>query len=470
MNGWFITVLLILLLVAGLIALYQRIRIALLRSKLEDAIHTNAQTNTYLNMFSRGVSQTENKGEWMRVTAKYLSDLIQADSVCVYLYRDGAFFPSGMTPHYPLQLSRPLPCDVDDPEAVEKAKAAAPKDLAELILATVLAHESLLISDPRHPLLTKITHTETVKTFIAVPMIYEKRLVGIICASNSSVPYRRVFTQEQVNRLTLLTAPVVLARNILEMYDRLSQQQRISQELEFARTLQRSLLPPDCPQWGGFSIQAVSRAAKEVSGDFYDFVEIDSDRLLVVIGDACGKGIPACLIMAMTRSFIRANIPHFTTLKAMLFELNDNLFRDMGDGRYITLAVCLLNKKENTLEYARAGHTELILYVRQHIRSINPNGAGLGLLPSELTEYDTFNTQFGPEMSIIMFTDGINEAENADGEQFGIPRIKDCFMASCLAKESPREAVVKLMDSVDRFSPSNGEQDDRTVVVISPLI
>ena len=136
-------------------------------------------------MFSRGVRQTEDKSEWMRVTAKYLSDLIQADSVCVYLYRDGAFFPSGMTPHYPLQLSRPLPCDLDDPEAVEKAKAAAPHDLAELILATVLAHESLLISDPRHPLLTKITHTETVKTFIAVPMIYEKRLVGIICASKA---------------------------------------------------------------------------------------------------------------------------------------------------------------------------------------------------------------------------------------------------------------------------------------------
>jgi len=467
---WLITGLLFLLLVVGLFAVYQRIKIALLRSKLEDAIHTNAQTNTYLNMFSRGVRQTENKGEWMSVTAKYLSDLIQADSVCVYLYRDGAFFPSGMTPHYPLQLSHPLPCDLDDPAAVEAAKNAIPQDLAGLILSTILTHESLLIADPRHPLLMKITHTETVKTFIAVPMIYEKKLIGGICASNSSAPYRRVFTQEQVNRLTLLTAPVILARNILEMYDRLSQQQRISQELEFARTLQRSLLPPDCPQWGGFSIQAVSRAAKEVSGDFYDFVEIDSDRLLVVIGDACGKGIPACLIMAMTRSFIRANIPHFTTLKAMLFELNDNLFRDMGDGRYITLAVCLLNKKENTLEYARAGHTELILYVRQHIRSINPNGSGLGLFPSEITEYDTFNTQFGPEMSIIMFTDGINEAENADGEQFGIPRIKDCFMASCLAQDSPREAVAKLMDSVDRFSPANGEQDDRTVVVISPLI
>ena len=467
---WLITGLLFLLLIVGLIAVYQRLKIALLRSKLESAIHTNAQTNTYLNLFSRGIRQTENKGEWMSVTAKYLSDLIQADSVCVYLYRDGAFFPSGMTPHYPLQLSRPLSCDLDDPAAVEAAKKAVPVDLAGLVLSTVLAHESLLIADPRHPLLTKITHTETVKTFIAVPMIYEKKLIGVICASNCSAPHRRVFTQEQINRLNLLTAPVILARNILEMYDRLSQQQRISQELEFARTLQRSLLPPDCPQWGGFSIQAVSRAAKEVSGDFYDFVEIDSDRLLVVIGDACGKGIPACLIMAMTRSFIRANIPHFTTLKAMLFELNDNLFRDMGDGRYITLAVCLLNKKENTLEYARAGHTELIFYVRKHIRSINPNGAGLGLFPSELTEYDTFTTQFGPEMSVIMFTDGINEAENADGEQFGVPRIKDCFMASCLAQESPREAVIKLMDGVDRFSPPNGEQDDRTVVVISPLI
>ena len=68
-----------------------------------------------------------------------------------------------------------------------------------------------------------------------------------------------------------------------------------------------------------------------------------------------------------------------------------------------------------------------------------------------------------------MFTDGINEAENADGEQFGIQRIKDSFMASCLAQDTPREAVAKLMDDVDKFSPADGEQDDRTVVVISPL-
>ena len=118
---WIITGLLVLLLLVGLFALYQRIKIILLRSKLESAIHTNAQTSTYLNMFSRGVRQTEDKSEWMRVTAKYLSDLIQADSVCVYLYRDGAFYPSGMTPHYPLQLSRPLPCDLSDPAAVENA-------------------------------------------------------------------------------------------------------------------------------------------------------------------------------------------------------------------------------------------------------------------------------------------------------------------------------------------------------------
>ena len=150
---WIITGLVVLLLIAALAVVYQRIKIVLLRSKLESAIHTNAQTNSYLNMFSRGVRQTENKSEWMSVTAKYLSDLIQADSVCVYLYRDGAFVPSGMTAHYPLQLSRPLPCKLNDPEAVEKLKTAVPQDLAGLILSTALKHESLLISDPRHPLL-----------------------------------------------------------------------------------------------------------------------------------------------------------------------------------------------------------------------------------------------------------------------------------------------------------------------------
>ena len=197
-------------------------------------------------------------------------------------------------------------------------------------------------------------------------------------------------------------------------------------------------------------------------------MEIDSDRLLVVIGDASGKGIPACMIMAMTRSFIRANVARFSTLKQLILDLNDNLYQDMGDGRYITLGLCLLNRREDTVEYVRAGHTELFVYVRNHIRTIYPEGAGLGVLPSEMADFDTFCVEYSPDMRLLLFTDGINEAINADGMYFGQERIKDIFMSSSQKGENPELTISTLMNKVNDFSEKpKSPADDQTVVIIS---
>ncbi len=291
--------------------------------------------------------------------------------------------------------------------------------------------------------------------------------MGLICAVNNKRP-ENVFIHEQIVRFKFLAGQVVLAENILRAYSVLSERQRLNQELEFTRNLQRSLLPTEHPRWGDFIIQAFSRSSKEVSGDFYDIVEIDANRLLVVIGDACGKGIPACMIMAMTRSFIRANVARFSTLKQLILDLNDNLYHDMGDGRYITLGLCLLNRKENTVEYIRAGHTELLVFVRDHIRTIYPEGAGLGVLPSDMADFDTFCVEYSPGMRLLLFTDGINEAINSDGMYFGVERIKDIFMRSSQKRESTEKTIAALMDRVNEFSENpKSLADDQTVVIIS---
>lgn len=305
---------------------------------------------------------------------------------------------------------------------------------------------------------------------MAAPLISKGATVGIVCAVDSRSNPDAPFTAAQFGHLQFVADQIVLAHLISKAYSDRSTQQRLAQELDFARVIQRSLLPKDFPAWGRFRIHASTRASKEVSGDFYDFIPIDENRMLVVVGDASGKGIPACMIMSMTRSFIRANIDRFTTLHDLLIELNDNLYRDAGDGRYITLGICLLNQKESTLEFARAGHTELLIYIHNHIRTIHPKGAGLGLLPSELAEFDTFRIEFNPDMEILMFSDGINEAVSPFGEQFGINRIRERFMESCLANSSPEDAVNNLMNSVSEFTEHpNDLSDDQTVVIIRHL-
>lgn len=465
----FIGVLLILALaLLALAFIYSRIRMAILRSKLKTAMHNTAEISNFLNLFSRNITKMGDAREWLSITARYVADLVEAQSLCIFtLDDDGVYRANGIAGAFP-PLFKTDSYVMTKPKYILDALRKEKIKLGEGIIGTVAQkREELLITDPADKRIANLGTSVAIETLMAVPMIDEGVCSGVICAVNSKHQLERAFNRDQFGRLKFIAGQVVLAQNILKAYSNLSEQQRINQELDFARNLQSALLPKSFPDWGAFKIHAFTRGSKEVSGDFYDFVEIDHDRMLVVIGDACGKGIPACMIMAMARAFIRANIGRFNTMRELLYELNDNLCRDTADGRYITLGLCMLNKRESTMEYARAGHSELFVYVRNHIRSINPDGAGLGLIPSELAEFDTFCSEFTPDMEILLFTDGINEATSPFGEYFGTERIKDIFMKSCLEGDMPETSIDKIMNAVDEFTENpQAQADDQTMVII----
>ena len=460
-------VIVIILAVSLLVNVALHLKISQIRKKMKVLLHNSAEIGNFLNLFSQNISKMSEVNNWMNVTARYVADLVEAQSVCVFTADGDGFKAAGVSGPFPL-LGKTDSYVLTKSKYVLQALRATTIIPGQGLLGKVAqGQDLLLIDDPKDPRLNIFTPMVPLECLMAVPMIREGSTIGIICAVNNKRP-ENGFSHEQIGRFKFIAGQVVLAENILRSYSILSERQRLNQELTFTRNLQRSMLPPELPRWGHFMVQAYSRSSKEVSGDFYDYVEIDEDRLLVVIGDASGKGIPACMIMAMTRSFIRANVARFTTLKQLLLDLNDNLYHDMGDGRYITLGICLLNRKENTLEYARAGHTELLVYVRNHIRSIYPDGAGLGVLPSDLAEFDTFCAEYSEGMKLLLFTDGINEAIDSDGMYFGQDRIKEIFMKSSQKNENPHQTITRLMDAVNTFSETtDSPADDQTVVIIS---
>lgn len=453
-----------------------RTQMAILRRRLKVSMHNSVEISNFLSLFSQTMKSAADLDNWMNVTARYVAELVEAQSVCVFVMDGGMLKPAGVSGPFPLFHKASSHYIMTKPKyLLEQLKseriALGQGIIGEAALARkeiVLNGENLKASqlyvpDPLAP----------IECIMALPLISEGVVSGVICAVNSVQEGRTVFSSDQFGRFRFIADQVELARRIMEAYSKLSEQQRLNQELEFARNLQRSMLPETVPVWGQFSLNAYTRASKEVSGDFYDFIQIDEDCLLVVIGDACGKGIPACMITAMTRSFIRASIERFTSLMDLLLELNDNLYRDTGTGRYITLGCCLLNRRDSTMEYARGGHTELLVYVRNHIRAIYPDGAGIGLLPTEDVEFDTLCIEFSPGMSVLMFTDGINEAVSPrTGEYFGVPRLRQLYQDSCMAKESPETFIRKTFSAVDQFaqlSEKDGQEDDQTIVLINHI-
>ena len=454
-----------------------RTRLAISRKRLRTAMHNSVEISNFLSLFSQNIKSRADLENWMNVTARYVMELVEAQSVCIFALENGMLRPVGVSGPFPLFHKATSNYVMTKAKyLLEQLKSEriaigqgivgeAAQTKREIILGGKdLDRAKLYVTDPLVP----------IECIMALPLISEGDVTGVICAVNNMQDENETyFNAEQFGRFRFIAGQVELARRIIEAYSKLSEQQRLNQELEFARNLQRSMLPQTVPVWGQFSVHAYTRASKEVSGDFYDFVQIDDDRLLVVIGDACGKGIPACMITSMTRSFIRANMERYTSLMDLMLELNTNLNRDTGDGRYITLGCCVLNRRDSTLEYVRGGHTELLVYVREHIRTIYPDGAGIGLLPSEAVEFDTLCIEFTPEMSVMLFTDGINEAvAPRTGEYFGVPRLKELYLASCIAREAPETFIRKVFTAVDEFAKTpggNGQEDDQTIVLINHI-
>ncbi len=450
------------------VIVFQQLRISMMRRLLDGALHQKVEIGNFLNIFSKNLKSVEEVEDSINLTARYVADLVGASSLCIFIADEegclkaagisGAFPPLHKAPEYILTKPRYIL------EALRREKIR----IGEGIIGEVAQRREAVIIEnaSEDPRISAVESAVAIETFMAVPMLQEAKLVGVICAVNSrkdGMP----FSPEQFSALKFMASQVILAYNIVSVYSTLSRQQRISQELEFAKQLQSSLLPKVYPEKHSLAVSAFYRSAKEVGGDFYDFVEIDSNRLLIVIGDACGKGIPACLMMAMTRSIIRANAERFTNLIDLMRELNSNLYRNTADERFVTVACCLIDYRRNIVEFIRGGHTELLVQVGdRRLRRIYPDGTALGLMSCEDSGiYDTIAFSFLPEMTLMMFTDGITEALNAKEQEFGIDNLCKVFSECCTARMAPHETIEKVLRAIDGFTEGMEQSDDQTLLV-----
>ena len=440
-----------------------------LRNKIKDILHQKAEIGNFLGIFSKSLKDIDDIDSSMLTTARYIADLVEAEAICIYEVKDDYLLASGICGAFPLvRNANNYNYVMTKPKYILESLRRDKIMLGEGVIGKVgEAREGLLIEDAStDSRFSEFPEASKIYTVMIVPMVSDAKLTGVICAVNNRRPGS--FTPEQFGRLRFISSQVILAQNLVQVYADMSKQQRIHQELEFARQLQATLLPETFPAWDLFAVEAFTSSSKEVNGDFYDFVEIDNDRLLVVVGDACGKGIPACMLTAMTRSSIRSAVSHFSNLEDFLKEINYNLFRDTDEERFVTLACCLLDRKNSLVEYARAGHTELLTFVRGHIRKIYPDGSALGILPNEFSSFDTICLEFDPDMSILLFTDGITEAINTSGEEFGLERLQNKFRESRLKNDSPKETLDKIMEAVTDFS-GDDQIDDQTMIMIKHI-
>lgn len=443
-------VLLILLVLAAVLSFFYRKKSILLETKLISVAKKSFEINSFVSFFSDKLSRYSVDSNIYALMAEKIAALADAENVCISLQENKHLTPVGYTDTFPL--------DTVKQEEIE---------FGENSTGNAGLSKDTVILDKSSPLLSQlIQFVSPATSLMAVPMLLNGQMIGVICAINSKISPQ--FTEAQISTFNAISKPVTVIHQIMRSFSMAAKQDRINQEIEFTKLLQTSLLPKKSPVWKPFVVHAFTRSAKEVNGDFYDFVEIDENKLLIVLGDASGKGIPACMMMAMVRSYIRANAEHFTSLSSLMTELNASLYRSSSEGRFATIACCLLDRKEESVEFARAGHTELMVFsTKQKVRKLRPYGAALGLLPNELTgNFDSISFTFKPYYTMLMFSDGIVESLNEKDEEFGIDNLQKVFYESCCNKNSPGECTDKILKILDEFSDIKELSDDQTLVVI----
>ena len=200
--------------------------------------------------------------------------------------------------------------------------------------------------------------------------------------------------------------------------------QRFEQELEVAKLIQQNFLPKQLPELSGWQVAAYYRPAREVGGDFYDVIPLPDGKVGFVVGDVTDKGVPAALVMAATRSVLRASAQRLVEPGEVLERVNEHLCPDMPEKMFVTCLYGVLDPETGHFRFANAGHDLPYVKTAEGSEELRARGMPLGLMPG--MPYEEKETVLQPGDSLLLHSDGVVEAHDPDGEMFGFPRLKQC--------------------------------------------
>src|SRR5580698_2268805 len=265
-----------------------------------------------------------------------------------------------------------------------------------------------------------VVSESTTLSEVDIPLISRGRLIGLFNAQSSAID---AFSPQQIDLLLALADNIAIAIENARLFgqERLEKEKALREQAE-ARHIQRALLPEREPVISGYAIDGFCLQLSAVGGDWYDYVDLGDGFWGVALGDVCGKGMAAALLMSATRSLFRRAAEGLESPSEVLTRLNRSLLKDLPEGRFVTLVYSILDTKRATMRVANGGHTYPIFVREQtNITELQTDkGLPLGLMKSEYSEIE-LTLQTGDR--VLMYTDGAAEAANLGSEEYGTSRL-----------------------------------------------
>jgi len=295
---------------------------------------------------------------------------------------------------------------------------------------------------------------------MVAPIISNNEVIGVFDLESDEL---NAYSNDDMEVLMLLASQVAIIIEKVMLHDQLIEKQRLETQLEVARQVQLELLPAHDPELEGFDISAYNFPTEEVSGDYYDWVRIYDDQIGVVIADVSGKGVPAALLMAFLRASLRAAThigyaPHISMSK-----VNYLLWESIERNQVVTSFYRILNATNHTRPYTNAGHNPALVMDKDGTARFEERG-GVPLGMFRDTRYYEYFETIEPGQMLVLYTDGVTEAMNAAGEEYGRERLVDAVRQ---ARELTAHEIIDFVHrAVIEWTEGLGAHDDVTFFII----
>jgi serine phosphatase RsbU (regulator of sigma subunit)/pSer/pThr/pTyr-binding forkhead associated (FHA) protein len=389
------------------------------------------------------------------VLLDHLVDLIQRylepDRVGILLYDE----------HFDIMLPKVIRRPVDSTEDIVISNA--------IITRAVTEQAAVLVTDAPHDLRFKASDSvaiQRIQSAICAPLLYKNEGLGVLYLDRRRPLLH--YKEEDLKLVALIAHEAALAIANSRLHQRLLEQHAHERELQIARSIQEHLLPREMPELPGFEIAGLSHAAKSVGGDYFDVITLRDGRVLLVIADVSGKGVPAAILLASVRAAVQVESRDLTpgTLMTLVDRLNHMICRDSANNMFVTMLLAILDPATRELTYCNAGHVHPMLrHPDGQITSLETGGCFLGIMPG--MPFEEGRVTLPLDSVLLMYTDGVTDTMNEQREMFGTQRLVDSYHAHY--RLSAPEFCKRIDAVAGEFRKTADAFDDFTLLVLKIL-
>lgn len=457
-EWWIIAVLLLVVIPLSWRFLALRRRLRIRESELAAFDAEEHRMFDFLHHLGESIAEERSLAHLYRTIVEGIEEVVAADGAALYLVHEDELSPGHHSDHCPALITVPGEVRAEGKDAETKWLRLGRVQREGEFLNSVAEMKAGRWSKGERGL------PEGVEDFFGVPLCHAGKVFAVIAA----VRKKERFTSNDWDVFRSAAEQSAYGLGNALLHREVQEKRYMDEELRTAQEVQKVLLPEQDPDWAGYRIRGVNFAARLISGDYFDFVELPGEQHGVVIADVSGKGVAAGLVMASCRSALRAHAAVSDGPAQTLVALNGQIFSDVREDMFVSAAYAVLENGSGKITLARAGHDAPLLFRKAtgEIEQLKPGGLALGIDKGPVFQRVLKELEIQLESGdvLLFYTDGVNEAENSKGQEFGKERLWERFAA--LAADGAEGVVTGLPKELRAFAGNHSQTDDITLVAI----